>query len=245
MSRPIQVAAQQHELTLTRHYETLLLTRDAGRINIDLSSNSNVNASLQRLTQHIRMLMRSINGEDIEYSSAGEGQTTPDGNCREGDIREDWTFEREEEIARLEKENEELRRILGIDAETAQAHGITDEDLADRKPCIIQHPTRHTQSLTSESWERLNSPSQTHSAFGQTPIVGNGGNGGNAAGSTEILQNQRTFDMQGNVRGGTVRRPSLFGRGRGNGPALWGPPPQERGWNSVHGNIGSGLDLMG
>ena len=212
-------------------------------MNFDLSNNSNVNASLQRLSQHLRILLRSIGGEEVEDTGVNDEKSTDDGRRREVEGREDWALEREYEIARLEKENEELRRMLGIDSETSRAHGITDEDLADRRPCLTHEPARHSQSLTSESWERL-SPPQTQTTFGVAPMAGSGGN---AAGMSEMLQNQRPADLQAGMRAGTMRRPSLFGRGRGSGPpSLWGPPQaQERGWGNLHGNGGSGVDLTG
>ena len=42
--------------------------------------------------------------------------------------REDWALERESEIARLETENEELRKLLGIDNAGASLVGATEED---------------------------------------------------------------------------------------------------------------------
>jgi hypothetical protein len=234
-----QVAAQQHELTLARHYEVLLLSREGtNRMDLDLTNNSNMNAALQRLSQNLRVLLRSIGGDGADELSANEGQSGEDEGSHELDGREDWAVEREYEITRLEKENEELRRMLGIDSETARIHGITDEDLADRRPCITHPPARQQHMLTPESW----SPPQTQSTFGAAPMTPGGNNM-----TPDVMQNQRVLEMQASMRGNTLRRPSMFGRGRGNGPpSLWGPPPaQERGWSSTQGNGGSSLDLMG
>ena len=79
----LQLAAQQHELTLTRHYEALLLSRDTQNLDEGLLSNTMLSESLQRLAFFLRGLLES----------------------------EDWALERECEISRLEKENEELRRL--------------------------------------------------------------------------------------------------------------------------------------
>ena len=46
------------------------------------------------------------------------------GGFLEDDDREDWALEREREINRLERENEELRKILGIDNENARKLGL-------------------------------------------------------------------------------------------------------------------------
>ena len=93
----LQLAAQQHELTLTRHYETLLLSRESQNLDDGLLSNASLSDSLQRIAFFLRRLMES----------------------------EDWALERECEISRLEKENEELRRLLGIDDANMTALGVS------------------------------------------------------------------------------------------------------------------------
>ncbi|KAI0081147.1 hypothetical protein K474DRAFT_1695282 [Panus rudis PR-1116 ss-1] len=60
------LAAQQHELTLTRHYENLLLSRDTSALHADLSSNANIAHSVERLAHNLRNLMRAMAGEDPE-----------------------------------------------------------------------------------------------------------------------------------------------------------------------------------
>lgn len=128
-------AAQQHELTLTRHYETLLLNRESGSLNQDLALSSSNAESLSRLARLLRMTMRSLGGEEPEdesssYTDEEEEQEDHGGvypphhlpsNYREGGYTgsppplEDWALAREIEIVRLENENEELRRLLSID----------------------------------------------------------------------------------------------------------------------------------
>lgn len=47
---------------------------------------------------------------------------------------EDWALERESEINRLEKENEELRKLLGIDPGSAAVVGATEDEWAGVEP---------------------------------------------------------------------------------------------------------------
>ncbi|KIJ66353.1 hypothetical protein HYDPIDRAFT_109359 [Hydnomerulius pinastri MD-312] len=127
------LAAQQHELTLTRHYEGLLLACDSQSQFIDLASETQTALSLQRLAQNLRALHRSMAGEDPE-SDDGKHDNAPfdvqaliqalDDEAA-SDAREDWALERESEISRLEKENEELRKMLGIDPATLAEKGVT------------------------------------------------------------------------------------------------------------------------
>ncbi|EGO05262.1 hypothetical protein SERLA73DRAFT_157852 [Serpula lacrymans var. lacrymans S7.3] len=141
------LAAQQHELTLTRHYETLLLARESQTLSSDLSSETNVSIALHRLSKHLRSLLRSMAGEDPSPSppSHPNGDGTVSGNEGTDDTpledihaliqaldddactsaRDDWALERECEIARLERENEQLRRLLGIDPATLAQNGVS------------------------------------------------------------------------------------------------------------------------
>ncbi|KAF8308557.1 hypothetical protein DL93DRAFT_2086747 [Clavulina sp. PMI_390] len=133
-------ASQQHELDLTRHYESLLLARDSNTVNQDLLLSSNQSESLARLAHYLRMTIRSLAGEDPETtedsgvaltsllnpssspdpSSSSQPPLVPAEGYREGGYSgsplqsEDWALEREIEITRLERENEELRRLLSI-----------------------------------------------------------------------------------------------------------------------------------
>src|SRR5262245_19861345 len=61
-----QLAAQQHELTLIRHYEALLIARETHGISADLTTSTNISISFQRLTQHLRGLLQVLRGETPE-----------------------------------------------------------------------------------------------------------------------------------------------------------------------------------
>lgn len=231
--RNSQLAAQQHELTLTRHYEALLLSRETSAMNSELTANSNISASLQRLSQNLRLLMRSVEGESSENVEDEVESSTDDRRFME-DGREDWALEREIEIERLEKENAELRKLLGVDAETAHSHGISDEDLIDR-------PRSRSGLMTSslEPWGTRSPREQQHSLSNISLTANN-----NSDDSAQRIDNylsvnphvllQKVADYQPGMRSaGTLRRPSMLGqRGRGSGLPLWSNsqplPPQNR-----------------
>lgn len=127
------LAAQQHELTLTRHYEGLLLACDSQNQYTDLTSETKTAVGLQRLAHTLRALHRSMSGEEPELNDDGTPDSPIDITAllqtldqqAESEIRDDWALEREIEISRLEKENEELRKMLGIDSASLSEKGIT------------------------------------------------------------------------------------------------------------------------
>lgn len=123
---------QERELALSREYESQLLARQEECESQDLGSSTMVYQSLGRISRVLRQLLRSQGGELSEPSptSPSEPDAVPPPHM---DVREPWTtlaarepwtapavtgadhaMEREIELARLEKENEELRRMLGV-----------------------------------------------------------------------------------------------------------------------------------
>lgn len=100
---------QEHELNLIREYESALVAKETEVMTEDLNTNMAFSASLSRLGQNLRRTMRALNGEECP----------PDGIDDESDMAAvaaaDWALDRESELARLERENAELRRMLGID----------------------------------------------------------------------------------------------------------------------------------
>lgn len=137
------LAAQEHELRLTRHYESLLQARESHAMSTDLSASTTVAQSVQRLAHHLRCLLRSMAGEDpdeahfhnldpdydgsflVDLKELEELVDALDDNGQGSGGREDWGLEREAEILRLEQENEELRRLLEIDQGSMDAKGLT------------------------------------------------------------------------------------------------------------------------
>lgn len=229
------MAAQRHELTLTQHYESLIMARETSLLQADLSSNSAVDNSIHRLGMNLRALLRNLAGEegdpsedpdahlDAEGPGGDEGGQTPgDDELLEMLLgREDWALERESEVARLERENEALRRALGIDRASAETNGWLDDEareLAYRRPQF----TSQRSGSPGPSPALGEAPRYQGPVFDSMPNQGpaGGGNGGAMAGN----QVQRAAEMaQPGMRGAQGRRPAMFGRGRGNGTPYWDP----------------------
>ncbi|KAL6307635.1 hypothetical protein BKA93DRAFT_815671 [Sparassis latifolia] len=254
------LAAQRHELTLTQHYENLIVARETSLLQADLSSNNAVTHSLQRISENLRALLRTLAGEESDLSDNSEasraasaadsdgederGLNQTDGELLEGLLgRQDWALERESEIARLEKENEELRKILGIDRESAEANGwLQDEarELSIRRQ--LPSPTQRSGSPGTGPGVigGAQRPPMGFDPMTHVPGMG-GGNGFQLPGNSF----QRPPEMpQPGMRGMQGRRPAMFGqRGRGGGPQIWdGPNHQllmpDRPWQAQ-----GGLDL--
>lgn len=145
---PLQLAAQQHELTLARHYETLIQTRESQSIAADVTANTNMLQSLHRLSHHLQSLLRLMTGEEPESEpSSPPSDFVPDSTSLREEVeglqklmqkveeqannefgesgRQDWALQREWEIHRLEAENEVLRKALEIDEENMNTRGLS------------------------------------------------------------------------------------------------------------------------
>jgi hypothetical protein len=125
---------QEHELSLVRDYEAKLLVREEEAVTQDLATSTAVSQSLARLSHSLRHSLRSLGGEDAD------GDEEPS----EGAI---WALEREAELARLEKENEMLRRMLGVPVpsrtpEDGDSHGSGMEP----RPLFGGHPEQGQHS---------------------------------------------------------------------------------------------------
>ncbi|RXW22696.1 hypothetical protein EST38_g3190 [Candolleomyces aberdarensis] len=203
------LAAQQHEHTVTRHYEALLMSRETNTMSTDLKNSTNINQSLQRLAHYLRGLLRSMAGEDPEdprfqnmdpdYDGSGFGiedlkdlESLLDALDEQGyaglEGRQDWAVEREAEILRLEKENEELRQRLGIDAANMEEKGVTlDLDRIESTRTFLSR-----RQALSDNYQR---PQHWDAPPGQ-----------------QSGHLQRPLDLQPGLRGGPqARRPGMFG----------------------------------
>jgi hypothetical protein len=98
---------------LIREYEAKLLAREEENSKKDLDTSTAISHSLARLSYLLRQVLRSQNGEETE---------SPVTRMDDDENREPWivsassdyALERDIELARLEKENEELRRLMGL-----------------------------------------------------------------------------------------------------------------------------------
>ena len=244
------------------------MSRDTNTLSTDLRNSGNIGQSLHRLAHYLRGLLRTMAGEDPDdprfqnvdpdYDGSGFGiedlkeleslldeLDEKSGSYAGLEGRQDWALERESEISRLERENEELRRLLGIDEPSMAEKGITlDLDRIESGRTLLSR--RQTQA---ESFQRA-------AYWDSSP--------GPPAGHL-----QRPLDLQPSMRGGPYgRRPGTFGppqpqpprpfgmggAGRGvsaafgvgppspwqNQPASPAPPVVERSWQPP---TGSGLDI--
>jgi hypothetical protein len=224
--------------------------------------------SLQRLTHHLRALLHSVAGE--EPSADTDSETDPDSRMTSMavDVAEltalvdkldaesgetstepgDWATERESEIVRLEKENEDLRILLGIDAKSIAASGMNVDE--ERMSALLATSSRRRNSSVSVS-------GFGHDGWGAkfpqlTPVYLVAGDG---IGHANVAQPQQGAPLQRAVElRAPGRRPGMFvasmpprsglALGRGGGPmpgplSLWGnhpsvpaPPLSDRSWQS-------------
>ncbi|GJJ14387.1 hypothetical protein Clacol_008651 [Clathrus columnatus] len=129
-------AAQTHQAILVKHYETLL-TQDLGNSSLDsLGVNPAQFSTLQTLA---RAALRCLAGKSDEMPPEDGEDTIEEEDKDEG--MTNWAEEREIEIQRLDKENAQLRKVLGISAEQGKDFGLDETDTE-----IPRHLQRHTRS---------------------------------------------------------------------------------------------------
>ncbi|KAJ6557358.1 hypothetical protein DFH09DRAFT_1163897 [Mycena vulgaris] len=128
---------QQRELALAREYESQLLARQEDSDSHDLGSSTTVYEALARISHVLRQLLRAQGGElpqpEVDPAAPKPLPVEDREPWTTLAAREPWTapkvtgadhaLEREIELARLEKENEELRRMLGVAPYPARTHG--------------------------------------------------------------------------------------------------------------------------
>jgi hypothetical protein len=129
-----QQAAAEKQMSIQGHYDTLMASSE-GQHSTQTYNLFTLNTTLERLKGFIHLAMQNDAGADPEPSSSTKPETSvpEEGQETEGETKLrnvdelpdeageaneegplDWSVEREIEITRLEKENEELRRQLGI-----------------------------------------------------------------------------------------------------------------------------------
>ncbi|KAG6856533.1 hypothetical protein H0H87_003458 [Tephrocybe sp. NHM501043] len=101
---------QERELSLIREFETKLLARQEEFVAQDLSTHTAVSESLARISHLLRQFLRSLGGEDVHSPTT----QTDDEEGPETLYTPEHALSRETELVRLEHENEELRRMLGL-----------------------------------------------------------------------------------------------------------------------------------
>jgi len=132
-------ASQLEELELTRFYESLITSREAIHLTEGLAYETGTSHSLAQMSHLLRCALRLSNGESAEkesvrFVSGRRGYT-------EGPPQNDEALEKECELVRLEKENEELRRLLGVGLDPAKESAIARQIVAARNlyPPLLRH----------------------------------------------------------------------------------------------------------
>ncbi|KAJ7134471.1 hypothetical protein C8R44DRAFT_425496 [Mycena epipterygia] len=165
---------QERELALAREYESQLLARQEDSDSHDLGSSTTVYESLGRISHVLRQLLRAQGGEPAEPEPTASPEVDPLAAAKVLPVedrepwttlaaREPWTastvtgadraMEREIELARLEKENEELRRMLGIAPPPTYATRSPTEEMGSHgnySPSVHSGRVQHPQSRPFE-----------------------------------------------------------------------------------------------
>ncbi|KAI5121392.1 hypothetical protein M0805_003164 [Coniferiporia weirii] len=132
---------QLHELETIRSYESLLVSSEAAALSDQLAANSSISLLIAQCSRRLRMVLRLLGGEEptplspppSPPLSAKDDADVPTGILETRCAPEladsspcDWALEREIELARLEKENAELRMLLqaGAQADAASASSV-------------------------------------------------------------------------------------------------------------------------
>jgi len=141
LTRSLQKDVQERELSLVKEYETKLLEMEEENAKRELAASTAISESLSKMSHLLRQCLRGQGGEELrEFNGGRRKKRKVEGSAEQGEAegildeleeleefvheREPWTtsdatqtewaLEREIELARLEKENEELRRMLGL-----------------------------------------------------------------------------------------------------------------------------------
>ena len=144
--------------------------------------------------------------------------------CLSAEGSQDWALERESEISRLERENQELRRLLGIDDANMAARGVSvdlDRIESGRYSTLLSSSSRRRSSgdnfsQKSSYWDNNSQPlqqqpQQQQQQQQQQPQPG------------PASPSLRTMELQPGMRAGPqARRAGMFGAGHQRGGLLGG-----------------------
>ncbi|KAI6030537.1 hypothetical protein F5J12DRAFT_801154 [Pisolithus orientalis] len=126
---------QEHELAFIRDYESKLLKKESENLLRALTTSTSESVSLARMSRALRKLMRLLNGEDALSSASGspspDGASSPANEAFEFDEgrKDDRALEQEIELARLQKENIVLRRMLNLQLPESEYRGSGVESI--------------------------------------------------------------------------------------------------------------------
>lgn len=116
-----QREVQERELAVIREFESRILSLQDEDSAKRLAASTAQSESLARLSRSFRQLMRTVGGEEADRPSSDDSPKTEDFESWSVASSAELALERDCELARLEKENEELRRMLGVDMRDSRA----------------------------------------------------------------------------------------------------------------------------
>lgn len=110
---------QENELSLIRHYESNLLQLEEENSSKELEASTRISESISRMSEVLRNCLREVGGERTSKHDTEDGDSEEDLDLLEREpwqstdaAHAEWALEREIELARLERENEELKALI-------------------------------------------------------------------------------------------------------------------------------------
>lgn len=136
---------QENELAIIREFESRILTLQDQDSTKRLIASTAQSESLARLSRSFRQFMRSVGGEDADRSSSDDNPKSEDlESWSAASSSAEWALERDCELARLEKENEELRRMVGAEFGDSRTR-VRNASEHTRPPTTV--PSHHNVTL--------------------------------------------------------------------------------------------------
>jgi hypothetical protein len=153
-------------MKLNMHYEALLNAQGTSSPTHEFGPDTVAAAALERLSMLLQTMLHSAGGEsasdlsnDAQSSSLNPIPQALEDDSADPDAKStnapevalsgmsNWAYAREEEIARLEVENEALRRALGIDAASAAERGwlAAEQDETQRMSLLLSASASFTR----------------------------------------------------------------------------------------------------
>ncbi|KIM89386.1 hypothetical protein PILCRDRAFT_813313 [Piloderma croceum F 1598] len=130
---------QERELAVIREFESRILSLQDEDSAKRLAASTAQSESLARLSRSFRQFMRSVGGEEVDRPSPDDSPKTEDfESWSVASSSAELALERDCELARLEKENEELRRMLGMNMRDSRAQSSN----ANEPPTVPSHDNR-------------------------------------------------------------------------------------------------------
>lgn len=124
-------------MAVIRDFESRILSLQDEDSTKRLITSTAQSESLARLSRSFRQFMRSVGGEDADRPPTNDNPKSDFESWSTASSNAEWALERDCELARLERENEELRRMLGVEVRNSVEGRNANE------------PPRHLASIPS------------------------------------------------------------------------------------------------